>query len=61
MQPGPVSQSLFQWRMTQISDKSADNQSEASVSVAYNKYCHLSLMTSFVKRAPGVMHNDRLI
>ena len=35
--------------MTKISDKSADNQSEARISVAYNKNCHSSLMTSFVK------------
>ena len=41
--------------MTKIIDKSADNQSEAriSVPVAYNKDCHLSLMKSFVKQAPG--------
>ena len=36
------------------SAKSADNQSEARISVAYNKDCHLSLMTSFVKRGPVV-------
>ena len=50
---GPVSQSLF--TMTnekKISDKSADNQSEARISVAYNKNCHLSPMTSFVKHPP---------
>ena len=34
------------------SDKSADNQSEARISVAYNTNCHLSLMTSFVKCPP---------
>ena len=49
-----VSQSFFQCQMTNISDKSADNQSEARISVAYNKNCHLSLMTSFVKRGPGI-------
>ena len=38
--------------MTTISDKSADNQSEARISLAYNKNCHLSLMTSFVKWGP---------
>ena len=38
--------------MTKISDKSADNQSKARISVAYNKNCHLSLMESFVKRPP---------
>ena len=43
---------FFQWQMTKISDKSADNQSEARISVAYNKNCHLSLMTSFVKPPP---------
>ena len=40
------------WKMTNIRDKCADNQSEARISVAYNKNCHLSLMTSFVKRPP---------
>ena len=38
-----------------INDKSGDNQSEARISVAYNKDCHLSPMTSFVKRVPEVM------
>ena len=47
---GPVSQSLFSMTNDKTSDKSADNQSEARISVAYNKICHLSLMTSFVKR-----------
>ena len=42
--------------MTKASEKSADNQSEARISVAYNKNCHLSLMTSLVKRPPGVGH-----
>ena len=45
----PFHKAFFQWQMTKISDKSADNQSEARISVAYNKNCHLSLMTSFVK------------
>ena len=36
-----------------ISDKSADNQSEARISLAYNKKCHLLLMTSFVNWGPG--------
>ena len=49
---GGVSQSLFSMTMTKICDKSANNQSEARISVAYNKDCHLSLMTSFGKRAP---------
>ena len=40
--------------MTNISDKSANNQSEARISVAYTKNCHLSLMTSVVKRGPVV-------
>ena len=40
--------------MTKVIDKSADNQSEARISVAYNKNCHLSLMTSFVKRPPDL-------
>ena len=35
--------------MTKISEKSADNLSEPRISVAYNKNCHLSLITSFVK------------
>ena len=35
--------------MTKTSDKSADSQSETRISVAYNKNCHLSLMTSLVK------------
>ena len=39
--------------MTNISDKSAYNQSEARISVAYNNNGHLSLMISFVKRPPG--------
>ena len=53
---GGVSQSLFQWQLTKISDKSADNQSEARISVAYYKNCHFSLMASFVKRPPGLAH-----
>ena len=36
--------------MTKISDISADNQSEARISVAFNKNCHLSLITNFVKK-----------
>ena len=51
---GPVSQSLFSMTMTNISDKSFDNQSEARISVAYNNNCHLSLMTSFVKHPPDM-------
>ena len=47
----PFHKAFFQWQMTKISDKSADNQSEARIS-AYNKDCHLSLMTSFVKQGP---------
>ena len=48
---GPVSQSpFFNDRRKKNSDKSVDNQSEAWISVAYNKNCHLSLMTSYVKR-----------
>ena len=39
--------------MTKNSDKSADDQSEARISVAYNKNCHLLLMTSLVKHPPG--------
>ena len=39
--------------MTKFSDISANDQSEARISVAYNKNCHLSLMTSFVKRPLG--------
>ena len=31
-----VHKAFFQWQMTKISDKSADNQSEASISLAYN-------------------------
>ena len=46
---GRFTKPFFQWQMTKFSDKSADNQSEARISVAYNKNCHLSLMTSFVK------------
>ena len=38
--------------MTKISDKSADNQSEARISVAYNKNFHLAMMTIFVKHPP---------
>ena len=45
----PFYEAFFQWKMTNISDKSADNQSEVRILVAYNKNCHLSLMTSFVK------------
>ena len=47
--------------MTKISDKSADNQSEARISVAYNKYCHLSLMTSFVKCPPDLHRGFTII
>ena len=39
--------------MTKNSDNSANNQSEAKISLAYNRNCHLSLMTRFVKRPPG--------
>ena len=49
---GGFTKLFLQWKMTKISDKSADNQSEARISVAYYKNCHLSLMTSFVKRGP---------
>ena len=49
---GPFHKAFFQWHMTKISYKSADNQSEARISVAYNRNCHLSLMTSFVKSSP---------
>ena len=44
----PFHKAFFQSQMTKISDKSVDNQSQASISVAYNKNCYLSLMTSFV-------------
>ena len=48
---------FFEWQMTQISDNSADNQSEARISIAYMKQnCHLSLMTSFVKRPQVYMY-----
>ena len=52
---GPVSQSPFfndndKYPVT----KSSDNQSEARISVAYNRNCHLSLMTSFVKHPPDM-------
>ena len=50
IKPGTHLKSLFS--MTKISDKSVDNQSEARISVTYNKNCHLSLMTSFVKCPP---------
>ena len=40
--------------MTKISDKSADDQSEARISVAHKKNCHLSLISSFVKHPLGV-------
>ena len=49
---GAFHKAFFQSQMTKISDNSADNQSEARILVAYNKNCHLSLMTSFVKRPP---------
>ena len=39
--------------MTKIIDKSAYNHSKARILVAFNKNCHLSLKTSFVKRGPG--------
>ena len=50
----PFHKAFFQWQMTKISNKSADNQSEIRISLAYNKICHLSLMTSFVKRGRGL-------
>ena len=53
--------SFFQWQMTQISDKPTDNQSEARISVAYNKNCHLPLMKSFVKRPPDVTCTKHVI
>ena len=43
---------FFQWQMTKISDESVDNQSEARISVACNKNCHLSLMTRFCETPP---------
>ena len=47
--------------MKNISDKSADNQSEARISLAINKNCHVLLMISFVKQGPGVeKENDRI-
>ena len=33
----PFHKAFFQWQMTKISDKSADNQSQANISVAYTK------------------------
>ena len=44
--------------MSKINDESVDIQSEAWISVAYNKNCHLSLMKSFVKRPPGATIPD---
>lgn len=38
-------QLLFQWQMTKIRDKSADNQ-WARISVAYNKNCHLPIVNN---------------
>ena len=56
---GPISQSLFSMtKISKISDKSDDNQSEARISVAYNKNGHVSLMTSFVKHPPAVIMNS---
>ena len=52
---GPISQGLFLMKNEKIGDKSANNQSEARISLAYNKNCHLSLMTSFVKWGPEMM------
>ena len=43
---------FFQWQVTKISDKSADNQSEARISVAYNLNCHLSLTDKFCETPP---------
>ena len=48
----PFHKAFFQWQMTNISDKSDDNQSEARISITYNNNCHLSLMTCFVKHPP---------
>ena len=38
--------------MINVYDKFALSQSDATISVAYNSYCHLFLMTSFMKRGP---------
>ena len=46
--------------MTETSDNSADNQSQARISVVYNKNWHLSLMTSFVKHPLVNMRNSYL-
>ena len=45
---------FFNDKLQKISDKSVVNQSEARISVAYNKNSNLSLMTIFVKRPPGL-------
>ena len=47
---------FFQWQMIQISDKSADNQSEARISVAYNKNCQFVTDDKFCETPPGLHH-----
>ena len=47
--------------MTKISNKSTDNQSEAMISLANNKICHLSPMTSFVKWGPDMQRSSIII
>ena len=57
---GLFHKAIFQWQMTKISDKFADNQSNAMISVDYNSDCNLFLITSFVKKVPDLhdAYND---
>ena len=41
-------------QVPQIYHKSAQSQSTANISVAYNNYCFLLLITSFMKQDPDV-------
>ena len=50
---GVFTKPFFNDQLTKIIDKSADNQLDARIPVAYNKNCHVSLMTSFVKWGLG--------
>ena len=56
---GGVSQSLFSWQITKTSDKSADNQSEARISVAYNIHCHFVADDKFCETPPGLCADIR--
>lgn len=48
---------FFRWKITKIISKSADNQSEVKISLAYDKNSRLSLIKSLVKRGPRFIYS----